>query len=365
MSVTKKIDTAFEEAIEQGVFPGASVAVVKKGKVLLKKCYGNAEKVPVVRKVGLKTYFDVASLTKPLCTAFLAMIFIEKGKLKLDEPVGTYYRRYRKEPYLAIQVRHLIQHTSGLPAYKAYFEKLGPLFLKGESPEELRKELFRMILSETLDPECKLGVTRLYSDLGYILLGDILEQISGKSLDKLFIEYIAKPLKLNETFFIPLPSKSKLKRTDFASTSKSSLRRKILAGEVEDEHAWILGGVAGHAGLFSTLPDLMKLTEEFLKIDEGKSKILKKETLHAFLDAKPALSWDTPSAENSQAGDLFPKNAYGHLGYTGCSLWIDFNRKFYVILLTNRVHPYRYNENIKQFRPKIHDLILQTFRLIK
>lgn len=361
----KKIDEAFAQAMSQGVFPGAALAVVKAGKVLEKSCYGFSEKIPVERKLNLKNYFDIASLTKPVCTATVAMVLVEQGKLKLDEPVGTYYKRFKREAYSQVTVKHLLQHTSGLPAYKPYHERLADLMTKKESHEDIKKELLRHILSESLEEEVRIGHTRLYSDLGYILLGDIFEQITKKPIDKLFAELVARPLKLNETFFAPIDAKIKLPRAQFVSTSKSSVRRKILAGEVEDEHAWMLNGVAGHAGLFSTLPDLMKWSDELIKIHEGKSKFLKKETLQLFVGARPPLGWDKPAEDNSQAGDLFPKSGIGHLGYTGCSLWIDLDREFYIILLTNRVHPYRYNEAIKKFRPMIQDLIVQTLKLVR
>ncbi len=361
----KKIDEAFTKAIADGIFPGAALAVVKAGKVLEKTCYGLAEKIPVERKLTFKNYFDIASITKPLCTAMVSMVLVEQGKLNLEEPVGTYFRRFKKEAYSKVLVKHLLQHTSGLPAYKPYYERLSDMVLKGESLEDIKKELFKYILSESLEEEVRVGSTRLYSDLGYILMGDILEQVTQKSLDKLFLELVARPLKLNETFFIPLNAKTKLPRTDFVSTSKSSLRRKILAGEVEDEHAWLLNGVAGHAGLFSTLPDLMKWADELIKINEGKSKFLKKETLQLFTHARPPLGWDKPAEDLSQAGELFPKSGIGHLGYTGCSIWLDLEREFYIIVLTNRVHPYRYNEGIKKFRPMIQDLIIQSLRLVR
>lgn len=361
----KKIDEAFAQAMAQGIFPGAALAVVKAGKVLEKTCYGLAEKIPVERKLTFKNYFDIASLTKPMCTAMLSMVLVEQGKLKLDEPVGTYFKRFKKDAYKMVTVKHLLQHTSGLPAYKPYHERLSDMVLKGESLEDIKKELLKHILSESLEEEVRIGSTRLYSDLGYILMGDILEQVTQKPLDKLFLELVARPLKLSDTFFIPLNTKIKPPRTDFVSTSKSSLRRKILAGEVEDEHAWLLNGVAGHAGLFSTLPDMMKWADELIKINDGRSKFLKKETLHLFTHARPPLGWDKPAEDLSQAGDLFPKSGIGHLGYTGCSFWIDLDREFYIILLTNRVHPYRYNEGIKKFRPMIQDLIVQSYRLVR
>jgi CubicO group peptidase (beta-lactamase class C family) len=363
MTSTKKIDEAFEEALSQGVFPGAILAVGKEKKILFKKCYGLAERIPIERKLTLKTYFDIASLTKPLCTATLAIILVEKGVLDLETPLSKFFPKL-KEPHSRIQIRHLLQHTSGLPSWKRYFEKWNPPAVTAESLEEIQKELVKKILHESLEKE--IGVTKTYSDLGYILLGVILEKLTQKPLDRLFQDLVAKPLNLTQTFFIRHFGKTKrLPRTEFASTGKCQWRRKILAGEVDDEHAWLLGGVAGHAGLFSTIDDLIKFANEFLKIDSDEGKLIKKATFRTWIDAKPPLGWDTPSAQNSQAGNLFSKETIGHLAFTGCSIWIDLVKKFYVILLTNRVHPNRYNEAIKIFRPKIHDLALQTLRLVK
>jgi len=365
MTATKKIDDLFEEALAKGVFPGAVVGVASPKKDLFKKAYGLAERIPVERKTSLKTYYDIASLTKPLGTTLVCMILTEKGLFDPDTPASKFITPWKKEPYTRILLKHLLQHNSGLPAYKPYFELYLPKILEGQDPEEIRKALVYRIVKENLETDP--GATKVYGDLGFILIGQILEKITGKPLDKLFSDLVAKPLKLEDTFFVRLGGKYKLPpRTDFASTQRCPLRRKILAGEVDDEHAWILGGVAGHAGLFSTLGDLSKIADEILKIDEEKSKLLKKETFRRFVDAKPPMGWDVPSPQNSQAGTLFsPKETIGHLGFTGSSIWIDLARKFYVILLTNRVHPSRYNEAIKEFRPKIHDLILQTFKLTK
>ncbi|MFO1518108.1 MAG: serine hydrolase domain-containing protein [bacterium] len=364
MASTKKIDEAFAEALSQGVFPGAALVVGGPKKTLFKEVYGLAERIPVERKLSQKTYFDIASLTKPLCTATLAMILTEKGLFDPEAPASKYFTPWKKEPHSKILLKHLLQHTSGLPAYKAYYENLLPKLIQGESPEEVRKTLIYRIVKESLENE--VGAVRTYSDLGYILLGQVLEKITEKPLEKLFQDLIAKPLGLTHTFFVKVGGKNKpLPRTEFASTQRCPLRRKILAGEVDDEHAWILGGAAGHAGLFSTMTDLTKMADEFLKVDAEKSKWLKRETFRRFVDAKPPMGWDTPAAQNSQAGTLFSKETIGHLGFTGTSLWIDLARKFYVILLTNRVHPNRYNEGIKAFRPKIHDLALQAFRLAK
>ncbi|MBL7685440.1 MAG: beta-lactamase family protein [Deltaproteobacteria bacterium] len=361
---TKKIDQAFQEALTQGVFPGAAVAVGNSKKTLFKNIYGLAEKIPLTRKLNAKTFFDIASLTKVVSTTTLAMLLNEKGLLDLDQPASKYFTPWKKEPYSQILIRHLLQHNSGLAAYKPYFENFIPKLLEGESREEIRKAFIYRILKETLEQET--GALKVYSDLGFILLGEILEKITEKPLEKLFQDLIAKPLGLKNTFFVKLGGKNKLPpRTEFASTMRCGLRRKILAGEVDDEHAWMLGGIAGHAGLFSTLADLSLFAEEILKVDSGKSKFLKRETFRRFVEAKPKMGWDFVSPQSSQSGSLFSKDSIGHLGFTGTSLWIDLERKFYVVLLTNRVHPNRYNEGIKTFRPMIHDLLLQQLKLVK
>ncbi len=362
MSSQPKINVAMQEALKEGTFPGATLGVGNSSKTLFQKCFGLAEKIPVERKLTLKTYFDVASLTKPICTVMIAMVLVEKGKLDLTSPVSQFFSEFKKDPKSQITIRHLLQHTSGLFAWQPYYESFTADYLKGKNLPQVEKELIQKIAKSPLEGE--VGGPKNYSDLGFILLGKILEEIGKKPLDQLFSELVAKPLKLNQTFFVRTSSKAKkLPRIAFASTEKSSWRRKILAGEVHDDHAAILDGVAGHAGLFSTIDDLSKIAQEILKIDAGKSKFLKKETFRSFVNPKPPLGFDTPSPQNSQAGEFFSKDTIGHLGFTGCSIWIDLTKKFFVILLSNRVHPHRNNESIKLFRAKIHDLVIKTLKL--
>lgn len=393
MSQTAKIEKTMQEALHAKVFPGAALAIGNAQKLLFKKCFGYAEKIPLERKLLMKTRFDLASLTKPIATTSLAMLLYEQGKLSLETPISEFFSPFKKEPKSAIQIRHLLQHTSGLAAWRPYFEdfslpvlipklevkkgkktKIPPATEKEKkegvfsTPEELqegllanRKELLKKITQSTL--EGVVGGMKIYSDLGFILLGVILERIADAPLDTLFENLVAKPLKLKETFFIRLSRKPKdWSRIDYAATEKSIWRRKVLSGEVHDDHAALLDGVAGHAGLFSTLEDVSRFAEEILLVDSGKSKWLKKKTLRAFVDPRPSLGWDNPAPENSQAGSLFSPETIGHLGYTGCSLWIDLKKKLSVVLLTNRVHPDRRNEAIKQFRPLLHDLVLKTFK---
>lgn len=366
MPLNKKIEQAFEDAIKANVFPGAAVALGTAKKLLFKEVFGLAETLPLKRKVYQKTYFDLASLTKPISTTFICMKLVDAGKLNIDDPVSKYFSRWKKEPYNVITLKHLLQHNSGLGAYRPYYEDLIPPLLAGkEDLEEVKQSLAAKILVEKL--EYNPGEMRVYSDLGFMLLGFIIEKITSKTLDKLFSELVSKPLKLNNTFFVKHFSKiKKLPRTDFASTRKCRLRRKVLAGEVDDEHAWVLAGVAGHAGLFSTLEDMIKVCDEILKIESGKSDFVTPKTWKLFTHARPLLGWDRPDAENSQSGSHYSKYAMGHLGFTGTSIWIDLQKQLYIILLTNRVHPEgTKNEAIKEFRPLIHNLLLESFKLHK
>lgn len=364
MPSTKKIEEAFKQALNDKLFPGASVLVGNSKKIFYKECFGNAEIIPVMRKVYQKTWFDVASLTKALATTTLAMLFYQEGKLKLEDPISKYFTRWKKETYAYVTIKHLLQHTSGLPSYEAYYESLFPIYFEDQNLEEVRKILLSKILSARLEWEP--GKVKLYSDLGFILLGFILEKIGGAPLDELFAKKVAKPLGLDQSFFIRLSKKSKkILRTDYASTRKCILRRKVLAAEVDDEHAWLLDGVAGHAGLFSTLKDLTTYCQEILQVDAGKSEWMSQKTFRTFVNPRPSLGWDNPAAEFSQAGDFFSKDSIGHLGFTGTSIWIDLHRAFFVVLLTNRVHPIAHHEGIKSFRPLIHNLLINTFKLNK
>ncbi len=361
--MTGLIDEMMAQGIAQGVFPGAALLVASKGTILYRSFFGQASVIPHKEPVTEGTIWDIASLTKPVVTASLALQACLEKRLSLKEQVS------RQIPEMAedgakkkITIRHLLKHTSGLPAWKPYYEEI-----ERERPEllgcrESRQVYLAKISHEPL--QVPISFRRIYSDLGFILLGILLEDLFEAPLDRLFAEKIAGPLGMKDTWYVPIGAKLPRPYTTFAATEESAWRKKLIRGEVHDDNAYALGGVAGHAGLFSTVDDLHQfLTAIETAVREG-HPLFPRELVEEFIGPKTRikLGWDTPSEEGSQAGRYFSKNSIGHLGYSGCSFWADLDRGFHVILLTNRVHPTAANEKIKEFRPKIHDLIEELMR---
>ena len=352
------------EAIDQRAFPAASIAVTHGGKLVALKSFGriNPEasapredgKFELYTDLSSATLFDIASLTKPVATATMAAILYERGLLELDAPlVGTL------PEFLAdaceeldprrrdVTFRMLLAHSSGLPAYEK-------LFLKAHTHDELLFAAFTMPL--TADP----GAHVEYSDIGFITLGAALERIAQEPLGLFCQREIFGPLAMTNTTFNP-PKESVAKIPPTADDR--TFRHRIIQGEVQDENASILGGVAGHAGLFSTAEDLARFGQAMLE-----SPILHPETVALFTrrESSPAgttrtLGWDTPTTP-SQSGKYFGPRSFGHLGYTGTSLWIDPDRQLSITLLTNRTWPDCSNQAIKQIRPKFHDAIIEALK---
>ena len=308
------------------------------------------------------TLFDLASITKAIATTTMAMILYERGLLELDAPVSGTLPEFLTDDARrqAVTFRMLLAHSSGLPAYEK-------LFLKAQSRAELLSAAFSMPL--TAAPRTRAE----YSDIGFIILSIALERIAREPLDTFCRREIFGPLGMsNTTFNPPRELRSRIpptadEREGDASPAKprSTLRKRIIQGEVQDENAFVLGGVAGHAGLFSTAEDVARFAHTMLS---GGSPILRPETITLFtrregspVGTSRALGWDTPSAP-SQSGTHFGPHSYGHLGYTGTSLWIDPDRHLSITLLTNRTWPDCSNQAIKQVRPRIHDAIMESIR---
>jgi CubicO group peptidase (beta-lactamase class C family) len=375
-----QIDRAMDKAVSDGVFPAADLLVAKGGEIVHHKQYGDARE---------GTCFDIASLTKPVCTATLVMMLIEEGLLKISDNAYQWLAGARLPVHKLMTVENFLNHTSGLPAWQPYFREL-PLDLVGTDGGKM------FILDECYheEPMNQPGEKTLYSDIGYIFLGEMVEQSGGAPLDVLFASRIAKPLGLIDTFFVknigapisttkrrsfatadqhvPTPKYGRPEdrakrqpgeRRRFAPTEDCPWRERVIHGEVDDQNAYALGGVAGHSGLFSTSIDLHRFILAFTNSYKGKEDRLPKRSLHEFLNFKAVKpdtfvgGWNTPSLKNSAAGRHFSRHTIGHLGYTGCSIWADLEKDFWVVLLTNRVHPTSTNEKIKAFRPQIHDLI--------
>lgn len=337
--MTQAIDQAMKQAVSLGVFPAASLLVGRGGgaegggEILHHAHYGKARE---------GTCFDIASLTKPICTATLCMISVEEGRLKLSDTVYQWLGGARQPEHRRMTVAHLLAHTSGLPAWRPFYREI-PMHKVGTP--EARAHIVNASLQEPVFREP--GSQCEYSDLGFILLGEILQEAWGKNLDELFEEKVAKPFGLKETFFVSI---RKRRAARFAPTEDCPWRGRVVKGEVHDQNAFAMGGVAGHAGLFSTAQDIHQLVLEFLKRHRG-------ENWTPQHPGNYVLGWDTPAFGSSSAGRCFSPHSIGHLGYTGCSVWIDLDKNFWVILLTNRVHPSTSNEKIKSFRPQIHNLV--------
>jgi serine-type D-Ala-D-Ala carboxypeptidase len=339
------VDTLMKKAIEDGVFPSGALLFSRADEVLHHRVYTAA------------TIFDVASLTKVLSTTAIVMKLVEEGSLRLDQTLLPQVPEFEGTPYEALTVHDLLAHRSGLPAYKPYFNESKDIY-KSISYNEITSQYLRLIASEAM--QAMTGDKRIYSDLGFIALGIFIERLTKKRLRGLFEEKIKGPLGLKETAFSPLDVSDP---KHVAETGDDPWRGKTVCGEVHDENAHVLGGAAGHAGIFTSLADCHIFAREIVRSVHGQSSWLKRETAQIFLNPVDGfvLGWDIPTQPGSQAGHYFSSQTVGHLGFTGCSLWIDLEEQIIAVLLTNRVHPTRTNEQIKEFRPKIHDLLFRHY----
>jgi CubicO group peptidase (beta-lactamase class C family) len=400
-----------QEAITNRAFPAASIAVTHQCRLVALKAFGrftydkkeadapsfprplreepalsDPERSEEESKGGdfdspvtPSTLFDLASVTKVVATTTMAMILYERGVLELDAPIAGTVPEFLSDSCGEIDARHrdvtfrmLLAHSSGLPAYEK-------LFLKARTRDELLRAAFTTSLSA--DP----GSRAEYSDIGFIILGAALERLAGESLDIFCQREIFGPLAMTSTTFNPPPE---LRPHIPPTQDDRTFRHSIIQGEVHDENAVVLGGVAGHAGLFSTAEDLARFAHAMLQCGAGalarempKSPELRRagqhssppisiplrpETVALFTrrESTPAgtsraLGWDTPSSP-SQSGKHFSRSSFGHLGYTGTSLWIDPVCQLSITLLTNRTWPDNSNQAIKQVRPKFQDAIIEA-----
>jgi serine-type D-Ala-D-Ala carboxypeptidase len=342
---------AFEviaKGIARAACPGASIAVTCKGKLVALKALGRFTFAPDSPQVTTDSVLDLASLSKVVATTSMAMILYERGMVDLEAPVGGIVPEFARGDSRRRQVtlRMLLAHTSGLPAYER-------LFLKAQTGEELLEAASTTPLSA--DP----GTRAEYSDIGFIILGLALERIADESLDRFCQRELFGPLGMVSTAYNP-PVGWKIFTPPTADDR--SFRHRVIQGEVHDENASVLGGVAGHAGLFATARDLATFAHAIL---QGR-KPLHTEALALFTrrESTPtgtsrALGWDTPSSP-SQSGKYFSASSFGHLGYTGTSLWIDPQRQLSIILLTNRTWPDCSNKAITELRPAFHDAVVEA-----
>ena len=347
-----------DKAITDRACPGGVLAVGHKGELFV-HAFGRQTYAANSAKVNETTIYDTASLTKPVVTTTLAAMLSEAGQLDIGAPISRYLPQWPCGPdhdhRARVTIAHLLTHSSGLPPHKDYFVKL-----KGSG------EILGAALAEPLAYEP--GAQSIYSDIGFILLGAIIERLTGGPLDALAQERIFCPLGMADTMFRP----PKSLRPRMAPTERiSGSRKRVVHGEVHDENAAAMGGVAGHAGMFSTGPDLAIFCQMLLNGGiYAHRRILRRQTVAQFISAAPlaknkrTLGWNMPT-EPSSSGRYFSKQSAGHTGFTGTSIWIDPHKELFVVLLTNanRTHPNPDDDEIRHVQPLVHNKIVECLGL--
>lgn len=367
------VEREMDAAVHRGVFPGAVLLVREGERTFYLRAFGQRQLEPEPAPMSEGTIFDLSSLTKPLATTIAVMLLVRDGKLRLDDRVARFLHNFGVYGKTHVTIRHLLTHSSGLPAHRPYFKDILEIERKGEKvnflgSDSAKEYVYQQISRER--PESPAGTKAVYSDLGFMLLGALVEMVTATTLDRYCQERIFRPLGLRATSFINL-AMVRTRRiqpiTDMiAATERCPWRKHVLCGEVHDDNAYAMGGVAGHAGLFAAARDVDTLLVRLKAAYAGTDDFLPAPLLQQFWarDATAqstwTLGWDTPSPANSAAGTLFSPHTVGHLGFTGTSIWMDLDRDRHVILLSNRVHPSRDNNLIREFRPVIHDLINQA-----
>ncbi|MDT7043354.1 serine hydrolase domain-containing protein [Candidatus Nitronereus thalassa] len=369
MGRVNPITTLLHQAIREGVFPGAVVFVRVHGEVVYHQAVGQMGQAPFNRPAHTETIYDLASLTKPLATSTAILCLVKDGTLSLDQPVKDWLSEWESTSYHATTVRHLLHHSSGLPAWRRYYEKLSTTGLPPKDEEERRARIERLVRVISQEPmEYEPGSQSVYSDLGFMALGVLIERCVGSSLAHYCRHRIYGDLNVNPLFFIDEegnPTGGDGDLTQVAPTEQDPWRGRLIQADVHDENAYALGGIAGHAGLFGTALSVSCLSEAWLQSVLGGSLVFPQDLAGQFVRRQDssgksswALGWDTPSPPSS-SGRYFSPESFGHLGYAGTSLWIDPVRELEVVLLSNRVHPTRENKQIKIFRPELHDLVIK------
>ena len=353
----KHVNRLMKDAVANHVFPGGVLLVSKDRNIVFFEAYGDANLFSG-RKMTKKTVFDLASLTKPLATTLAVMKLIQQSRLTLNDQLGSILHLFKNTDKEKIRIDHLLYHNSGFPDYRPYYE-----LVKEIEPRHRKKALREFLIKETLlHPP---GRQVIYSDLGFMVLCWVVEEVAGIHLDRFVLEKIYHPLGLKMMSFLPVDKKPPV--AEFAATEKCPWRGKLLEGVVHDDNAYSMGGIEGHAGLFGTAGDVFDLLSELMAVYQGSvsTGVFDVDLTRHFLSLNEqngrALGFDTPSSKGSSCGRYFSKRTVGHLGFTGTSFWMDLERAIIVILLTNRIHPSRDNNRIKAFRPKLHDTVMANF----
>jgi CubicO group peptidase (beta-lactamase class C family) len=353
-------------AADDGTVPGLVLLAAGGGVTLFHEAFGARQLIPHKLPASRDTLYDVASLTKAVVTSVLAMQEVGAGRLALDEKVAEALPEFAgPEPGRAeVTVRDLLCHASGLPAHR-------PFWRQAADASSARWAVERLAAREPLEQAPR--TRAVYSDLGFILLGWLLERRTGARLDVLCETRIARPLGLASTRFLGLADVDARARVlgerTIAATQLCPERGRVLIGEVDDLNAAAMGGIAGHAGLFSTAADLSAIAGALVSAfrGDGSGGLVDRDVVRLFWSPSGVpgstwrLGWDGPAAAHSQAGSRLSRDAVGHLAFTGCSLWIDPARELWIALLANRVHPQvTVDDRFRRFRPAVHDAVLDA-----
>ncbi|WP_051305881.1 serine hydrolase domain-containing protein [Desulfogranum mediterraneum] len=364
----KMVESLCREGVVQGVFPGCAVGISRKSGGSWQRFFftaGTTRCEAGSPRISSRTLFDLASLSKPFSTVVSILQLIARERLDWQTPLQRCLPVAKGRGWEDIQIHHLLSHSSGLPAYHPFYRDYQPVYEREQGRSLLARILEQGLLAAP-------GTRNIYSDLGYILLGEIVAERSAMRLDRFFEELVSRPLGLEQGLcFRPLglggsSAAEGLQDSAIAATEACPWRGRILQGEVHDEHCWLLGGVAGHAGLFGDLEAVTALCEQMFEQWQGRLSL---EALGGplfrklFTRPRALLSWyhgfDTPTPGQSSSGRWFSPSSAGHLGFSGTSFWMDPEKEVIVVLLSNRIHPCRENIGIRSFRPLLHDRIME------
>jgi CubicO group peptidase (beta-lactamase class C family) len=348
--VRDSVVQVMDRAVSDSAFPGAIAVVGTRGGATVTYAAGRIDWPADAPRPDVNSLWDLASLTKVVGMTTAMMQLVEQDRVDLDAPVSRYIPEFAGEGKERVTVRHLLTHSSGLPSWR-------PLYKEALTPDTA----LAIIYATPLDTVP--GARMVYSDLGAIIAGKIVERVSGEPLDVYLERHLTGPLGMTSTTYRPDASL----RARIAPTEFDPWRQRLVHGEVHDENAYMLGGVSGHAGLFSTAADLTRFARMMLNggtLDGV--RVLRPQTIAQFTAVQDptlshrALGWETPSGRNS-AGSRMSARAFGHTGFTGTSLWMDPERGTFVVLLSNRVNPSRQNSRIVQVRIALADAVMAAF----
>lgn len=349
------IDKIMQRAINDSVFPGGVVGVMRNGALVWQQAYGYHD-YSKTKAVQPNDVYDLASISKIMATTTSIMKLVDERQISLDDPVHKYIPEFDEGKKREITIRHFLLHTSGLPAYRIYVDEL-----------RTRKELIEAVRNEPLinDP----GEEYVYSDLGFILLAEIIEQVSGKRIDRYIRDEFFEPMGMNSTTYNPENLGNRFTERIPPTEIDTVYNRGLVHHRVHDERAYFMDGVSGHAGLFSSVQDMAKYF--FMLLNDGVyagHQYLSPETIELFTTRQSpinqrGLGFDRKSEDFSTAGTLTSNNSYGHTGFTGTSFWVDPNENIAIIILTNRTYPYRsYGRQINDIRATIADTVMNSIR---